>query len=233
MTDPYPDDDHRRQGPSIALLGGLAAGGLALAAAASAWLAVSFANRDPGDLRLHPGKVHRLEKLEPSAEYTGKFLLRSGLPLGVAAVVCAIAFLAWQSAADRAAREWAGGLDIDRGRALGAWFVPVANLVIPPRALRGLAVAHRAWTAERAVWIWWIPWVVASLLAVFDFNAAFAWAPFYDAPHDPTAEDLAGLDKYGVVVGGGFAIAALAMIVVVLNLTAAVRGRYGDVSEEP
>lgn len=230
MTDPYPDDDHRRQGPSIALLGGLAAGGLALAAAASIWMAVSFAQRDASDLRIYQGP--KKGKVDTYAEYTGSFLSQALVPVAMATVLGAALFLAWLSAADRAAREWAGGLDTDRGRALGSWLVPVANLVIPLRSLRELAVAHRAWTAEKAVWVWWIPWLSGSLIAVFSFNAAFAWAPFYDAPTDPTPADLAGLDGYGVFVGGCLTVCALAMIVVVLNLTTAIRGRYGDVSAE-
>ncbi|MGQ0464762.1 MAG: DUF4328 domain-containing protein [Sporichthyaceae bacterium] len=235
MSDPYPADDFRRAGPPISVLAGLAVAGLALAGAASVWTAVAFAQRDVGDLRRYAGRQFvgtPKERDIELAEYTGAFVRQAALPLGVAIVVCAVVFLMWLSAADRAARDWAGGLDTDRGRALGAWFVPVANLVIPLRSLRELAVAHRAWTAEKAVWAWWIPWVLSTLIGVFFLNAAFAWAPFYTGPTDPTPEDLAGLDGYGVFVGGGLAVAALAMIVVVVNLTTAVRGRYGDVNDE-
>ncbi len=227
------DDEPR--GPSLRVLSILAMGTLGLAVAGSVWLAFAFGRRGAGDLRIYQGRINENSKtetgLEDKAEYTGGFLAQALLPLGIAVLLCAVAVIAWHGVVDRAARDWGGGLSLERAQALGGW-APIANLVMPLKALRELTEVHRAWLASRVIWLWWAPWTVAMLLSAFAFNAAFAWSPFYDAKGDPTPADIAALDKYGVIVGAGLAVSAVAMIVVVLSLTTAVAGRYGADDDE-
>lgn len=233
MSDPYADDDDiRRSGPPIAVLAGLAVLGLTLAAAASAWMAMAFSGRQKADVELYraPKEVGLIApgELDTFARYADSFVRDAFLPLGIATAVCAVLFVAWHAAADTAARTEGGGLNQPRGLALGGWFVPIANLVIPLRALRELTEVHRAWIAFTTVLVWWAPWLVCLVLGTFAINTTFTWSPFNSGRLSEV--ELVALDKYGVIVGGGLAISALAMIVVVLNTTAAIRGRYGEVS---
>lgn len=227
---PWLDEEPRQ--PPLRLLCALTVAGLAVAGAASAWLAVAFAQRTADDFRIYRGKgfdeaAGKVAGEEDKAEYTGEFLVATILPFGVATALCAAVFVAWHAAVDQAAREWAGGLNTERWQALGGWFLPVANLLLPFRAMRELAEVHRAQTAARAMWVWWAPWAVSLLLGTFAVNAAFPWSPFYGGDTDPTPDELADLDNYGVIVGSGLAVAAVAAIVLVLSLTAAVEGRFG------
>lgn len=233
-----PDEDWYDSGRTtrrLPVLSGLALGALVLAGAASAWFAISFAQRTASDFRIYQGPIdddHKDQGLEDKAEYTGDFLAQAGLPLLVATVCAAAAVLAWHSIVDRAAREWAGGLTLERWQALGGWFVPVANLIVPPKSLKELAFAHRARIAEAVIWPWAVLWGLSLLLAIFTGNAAFSDSPFYDAKSDPTPADLEKLDKYGIVVGSMLTAAALLAVVIVLSLTAAVRARSGAWDEE-
>lgn len=222
--------------PPLRLLAALTVAGLAIAGAAAAWLALAFAGRAADDFRLYRAKAFdestgKVAGEEQKAEYTGEFLVVALGPLGVTVALCAVVFVAWHAAVDRAAREWAGGLDTERWQSLGGWFLPIANLLLPFRALRELAEVHRAPIASRAVWAWWAPWTVSLLLGTFAANAAFPWSPFYGGDTDPTPDELAALDRYGVIVGAGLVVAAAAAIGVVLSLTAAVTGRYGEDEE--
>ncbi|MGQ0844077.1 MAG: DUF4328 domain-containing protein [Sporichthyaceae bacterium] len=233
MDDAWDDEP---SGPPLGRLAAFAVATLGLAAAASAWMALAFADRGTGDFRLYrgPGFDEATGKQageEDKAAYTGEFLVSAMAPLLVAAVVCAAAVVAWHAAVDRGTRDWGGGLNIDRGQALGGWFVPIANIVLPLKALRELTDVHRSRLAGAALWVWWAPWTVGLVLGAFAFNAAFAWSPFYDGDVDPTPEAMAALDKYGVIVGTGLTVSAVGLAVLVLGLSAAVKANRAAFDE--
>ncbi len=50
------------------------------------------------------------------------------------------------------------------GLAIGGWFVPFANLVLPPLVVRDLARASEpAGRTRRLVWLWWAAYVLAGI----------------------------------------------------------------------
>lgn len=89
-------------------------------------------------------------------------------------VVTAIVWLVWWAKAHRAATDGRGDLRYGRGWAIGGWFVPFANLVVPKR------VADDLWTAAREprrprdagvvrsgpVVAWWATYLTAGALVL-------------------------------------------------------------------
>lgn len=119
------------------------------------------------------------------AELTGGFVAVVGQIVVATLLVAAVMFLLWwQRAARVAARSGAGG---DRwvrpGRALGAFFVPVANLWLPYLVARGLAAG--AQDARRLAGRWW-----AAVVGFVAASVAMVTAAFW---HVPTMSVLAGL----------------------------------------
>jgi hypothetical protein len=88
-------------------------------------------------------------------------------------VVTGIIWLVWWAKAHRAASDGRGDLRYGRGWAIGGWFVPFANLVVPKR------VADDLWTASReprrprdagvarsrSVLAWWATYIAAGVLS--------------------------------------------------------------------
>jgi hypothetical protein len=48
------------------------------------------------------------------------------------------------------------------GLAAGAWFIPLANWVMPPIFVAGVARASLWRHADRSVWSWWLTWATGS-----------------------------------------------------------------------
>jgi hypothetical protein len=48
------------------------------------------------------------------------------------------------------------------GLAAGAWFIPLANWVLPPIFVAGVARASRLRHSGRLVWCWWLTWAIGS-----------------------------------------------------------------------
>ena len=89
-------------------------------------------------------------------------------------VVTAIAWMIWQSRANRMLREKIGvtNLDFTPRSSVGWWFVPFANLVKPYRAVSELwrasdpQYAFAGWRSELAPWhvrLWWTAWIATGV----------------------------------------------------------------------
>jgi len=98
-------------------------------------------------------------------------------------VILAVVWLVWQYGAHANRRELGIGDDRFTPRTgIGSWFVPVANIVLPPLALRelwrtpyadamGLDESERR-TSGAIVWVWWTCLVVSVSLTIIAFVVA-------------------------------------------------------------
>ncbi|WP_169792146.1 DUF4328 domain-containing protein [Jiangella muralis] len=136
---------------------------------------------------------------------------------GVVGLALGVFFIIWQYRHAQNARLLGSRSALGPGWAIGGWFVPLANFVLPVRQL---------WTASRSsnpdgrgagiVVAWWVAFVAAILI---DRTAAQLGV---DGPRDdPTVRDLANADW--LAAGGEvvFAAAAVLGLIMVRRLTAA------------
>ena len=89
----------------------------------------------------------------------------------------AVLFLVWLFRANANARALgADDMMVSPGWAVGWWFVPLANLVMPFVAMRELwkaSAAPRDWQMERAsasIPFWWGCWILSNLAGVIAFR---------------------------------------------------------------
>ncbi|MEV6276913.1 DUF4328 domain-containing protein [Nocardia sp. NPDC051832] len=97
------------------------------------------------------------------------------LTLVLALLIAGVVFLCWLMRARMnadALRPHAGGLS--RGWAIGAWFLPIANLIMP--ALVVYQVWRDSHPAQRSagalVWVWWLAWISAWVVFWYGIGAA-------------------------------------------------------------
>lgn len=145
----------------------------------------------------------------------------------VAALALAVFFIIWQYRHARNAKLLGSRSALGPGWAIGGWFIPLANLVLPVRQL---------WTASRSsnpggrgagiVVAWWVAFVAAILI---DRTAAQLGV---DGPRDDlTVGDLANADWLAAAGEIVFTAAAVLGLIMVRRLTdaqgAALAGRPG------
>lgn len=59
---------------------------------------------------------------------------------------------------------------LSSGWAIGGWFVPLANWIIPPLVVTDVVRASNpTGDSLRAVWVWWAGWVAANLILIGGF----------------------------------------------------------------
>jgi hypothetical protein len=130
--------------------------------------------------------------------------------------IVAVLWLVWQYRAHANLRVLVPGTRFAPAVGVALWFIPVANLVGPPLAMRELWRAshpertdwRRAWTTP-LLWLWWLSVLSAAGLAWW------ALAPAWDA--HPTLQDLYVRDHRGVIATGiAIVSAGLAAVLVVL-----------------
>jgi hypothetical protein len=174
--------------------------------------------------RIQNGDRPGLAQLRHADDYVGVTVGLWGL-LSLAILVVLIVFL-WRAAKNTELwrREKAR---YGPGWAIGSWFIPLANLVLPAMVVQSIwkrsptidPYGYRHDEPAGLVGWWWIAWVVGSLL--FRFGPA--------SGTDPTASEVSSGDAFrtvGVVCAIG---AALLLIAVVRRLAArqAVLARSG------
>jgi hypothetical protein len=91
----------------------------------------------------------------------------------VLAVAVAVTWLLWQHRAQANLTALGGGAPaFTPGRAVGAWFLPVANLVLPSRAVRelvGRSAGPARSEAVRSVTPWWVALLAGLFLQLVSF----------------------------------------------------------------
>jgi hypothetical protein len=102
------------------------------------------------------------------------------------------------------------------GWAIGGWFIPVANLVIPFLTVRETwrrsnpdAVAGRGGTSSGLVWAWWLPFILGYIAIQIDPG---------DDP--PTLDQIRVRDGFGIAGCVLLAISSILLIVLVRRLAA-------------
>ncbi|MFS8584851.1 MAG: DUF4328 domain-containing protein [Acidimicrobiia bacterium] len=158
--------------------------------------------------------------------------------LGAAAT--AIVFVAWQHLHALNARALARGADgLGPGWAIGGWFIPVANLVIPAAQIAGANRAvepyvpvgpqHRPGAGTGLV-VWWA--VPFGLATVVDRVAWILHPDLWRAgPRDVrrVLSEAAGADRWAALAALLFVVAAIAAMVMVWRLTARQDAAIGNV----
>jgi hypothetical protein len=114
-----------------------------------------------------------------------------------------------------------------RWKAIGAWFFPGGNLVFPIRSIRELADVHGSPAAGWVAIPWWAAGCVATFVNVFLLNAG-SRSDVGPHPNESGVAELNHLDSYGAFVGYANLVTALLAVVLVWQLTAAVRARITD-----
>lgn len=128
---------------------------------------------------------------------------------------CALATLVWLARAIRRV-EQAGAVDLSAGPVMAVvwWFVPLAQLVMPPKVmgeLRRASIRPADWQAvdgSALVAFWWAGWIVSNLAGIIVWRAEAS-------PELDMAEVLPTLHLVSSAVG---ALAALLFLVLVLSI---------------
>ncbi|MFJ3772821.1 DUF4328 domain-containing protein [Streptomyces sp. NPDC090075] len=108
---------------------------------------------------------HSLRPTDGSLQRSG-FVSMVFLYLMTLAIVL---FLVWLARSRRTAQELSPGAALPgRGWTIGAWFVPVVNLLVPRRFLLDIGRASSAsWAVKRdtaLVNAWWVAWIAHALV---------------------------------------------------------------------
>jgi hypothetical protein len=165
--------------------------------------------------------AHRIasgEYVSPAAVAAADRHLRlvAGLTL-LADIVCAVAFIAWLWRAYTNAQVLTGGSDHGRGWTVGAWFVPLVNLVLPCLLVREAWRRTAGRGGELVLW-WWALYAGPGTLAL----VVFATVP-------RTSVQLIELRQVaGLAADSCGAIAAALAVVMVWQLTALQAGGAGS-----
>jgi hypothetical protein len=141
---------------------------------------------------------------------------------GLAQLVIVVLFIVWQfraaknnEALDRHGARWGPGWSI------GAWFIPLFNLVVPVMIVQdlwrgatpGTPRGDPGWRRAKGSWLvalWWTAWVI-SLLRFFASNAGL---------HDSASlDDIKASNTVALVGVGATAVAAVLAAFVVLTLS--------------
>jgi hypothetical protein len=107
----------------------------------------------------------------PGAALITSYLVAGALLLLAHLAACALlAGWLWRAAANARVlgrSRWPAGL------AAGAWFLPLANWLLPPVIVAGVARASRASRAVPLIWSWWLAWLAG--LAALVAGTALTW----------------------------------------------------------
>jgi hypothetical protein len=206
--------------------------GLVVVAATSAWTAVAFSGRGPDDITVTAGRsftdaAGKAVTLPDRAKYTGSFLVKAEGPFFLAVLLCAAGFIWWHAYVDRATRDSGEMLESPRWKVVGGWFFPGGNLAFPIRSLRELTEVHNARVATLVAIPWWVVCCLATFVNAFLLRAG-AQSSSGPRKGESGVLELDRLDKYGVFVGCANLVGALLAVVLVWNLTAAVRSRITE-----
>lgn len=127
-----------------------------------------------------------------SLAYTGSLLLAFAF-----LVASGVVFLCWKYRAAHNAKALDPLLAVSPAMAVGGYFIPFANLVIPYRAMASITRATRA--GEGMVGLWWALHLITSFLSIAVVNTA-SEDELIRPPED--IEHLSvGLDLINAVVG--------------------------------
>jgi uncharacterized protein DUF4328 len=145
--------------------------------------------------------------------------------LGLAVIVM---WLVWQYRAQANIRVLVQGTRFHPVAAVGAWLVPVVNLVGPPLAMRELWRAsdteredwRKAWTTP-LLWLWWL--LLLTAVAMAGWALAPAWH------HGATLDERFVRDHRAVMAGGAGILACVmaAVLILVFNLRVSQREYLG------
>jgi hypothetical protein len=127
-------------------------------------------------------------------------------PNRIALYLTVVTWLVWQARAHRALRGQAvQGLRFSPLSGVLWWFVPVANLVMPYRAVKELATAGAAsgarskGTARMLLWSWWVPWLGQLCVA----------EAIFFSPRNTVSTVLVGVSEVCVLLALPGAVAAV------------------------
>ncbi|MCG6158000.1 DUF4328 domain-containing protein [Rubinisphaera margarita] len=138
-------------------------------------------------------------------------------------VITGIIFLRWKYRANKNLRELSTQeFEYTPGWAVGAYFVPLANLVMPYRAMKEIwTAAHRQEEEQtRFLGLWWGAWIISGTLGQLSFRI------------NQGADDL---ESYTYAAAADFAsdgfdiLLTLIAIVLVSRITTAYQENYADV----
>lgn len=171
--------------------------------------------------RLEAGEDVSFERVEDADVFSGMALLAQ---IGVA-VAASAAFIVWLHRA-RGALDSIGapGQRYGRGWTIGAWFIPLVNLVLPKKIMndvwRGASPAGEADPrVSSLVHWWWAVWIMAGLLG----NAS--GQIFLQAQ---TLSEQQSASNWAVTANVGWAICAVLAMLTVRAVTARVRARVAE-----
>lgn len=134
---------------------------------------------------------------------TADMVLVGLLPLFVANVVGGFLALKWIYRVSRNAHALAAGLTVRPPWAVGWFFIPLANLLMPFRGLRQAwqaSVSPEAWRTVAVpglLRLWWAIWLVTTMLE----NVSWRLELRADTISDVIASDAAGLAGYVLRIG--------------------------------
>lgn len=161
-----------------------------------------------------------VEELDSAQVESNPIILAAGglaLLQILAIVVTAASFITWLFLARRNLRTWRiDGLGWGPGWAIGGWFIPLANLFIPPQVVRTVARGsaippNQSYAPEGGsglVWVWWICWIGANFASNIFISQNFTKAD--------SVSYIAGLNAISTVLS---IVAATLAIVLVLRIT--------------
>jgi hypothetical protein len=144
----------------------------------------------------------------------------------LAALAIAVVFIIWQYRHAKNAERLAGSLPLGPGWAIGGWFIPLGNYVLPELQLYRAAAASdpdappRSGRAPGVVIVWWVLFAAAGLLAgvgraIHPSDSDVTLRNLTDkADQFATADRVAGIGLLLMIP------AAIAAIVMVRQLTA-------------
>ena len=149
--------------------------------------------------------------------------------LQVAAFVAtAAAFITWLYIARKNLDSWVQSRGLGAGWAIGGWFIPIANLVIPPlvvnTVVRGSRMAlgdnRRGAGSSVLVWVWWLTFICGG----FGTNQ-FARHDFAET------DDTAFVAGYNAAHTVPYIVAAILAIVLVRKITGQQERRQAAVEQ--
>ncbi len=180
------------------------------------------------------------EAADRGGETPGTVLIFSYL--GAVALLAVTHVLTWallagwlyRAVGNARALSWSGR---SAGFAAGAWFIPLANWVLPPFIVAGVARDSRWRRAGFAVWSWWLSWLagVAALVAgtvltwSVELGDIFAKVRGGETVNVDQASELLGYQIAGRLPGALLLLGAAVLgIVVVHGVTMAQYDRFDE-----
>jgi hypothetical protein len=132
-------------------------------------------------------------------------------------VATAVVFVLWHRAVDAASRAMGDEPRVSRSWVTWGWIVPVISLVYPYRSIKDLAERNKAAAALRLLPLWWLLFLLASIIGRVSFQSGRG--------ADVTLDSLRTADWFVVVSSLLEVVAAVLAVLVVRNLTRATQRR--------